>query len=72
MIIPYSWVPKHKYDNHFTARVTSALHDSRRSAPMVMGLFEKQTTQKRRESALKAAGSRMGKAFAAKLFRKES
>jgi hypothetical protein len=37
---------------------------------MVMGLFEKQTTQKRRESALKAAGSRMGKAFAAKLFRK--
>ena len=70
MQTPYSWIPKREPgDSEFKERISEAFRQSYRvTMPNVMGLFERLPPKKRRRTALKAVGSRMGRLFAAKLF----
>jgi hypothetical protein len=65
-------LPKPRLDYGRIA-ISAAIEESKPlRCPTVLGIFERKTTRKRRESAYKASASRMGKAFAEKLFRKEA
>ena len=70
MILPRTWIPKPNYQ--FGARLTDALQASYPvRVPNVTSLFERMRPQSRQFAGRKAAGGRMAKKFADRLFKHE-
>ena len=68
-MIPLRWIPIRAHTSTFKARISEAFRASYPvTMPRAMGLFFRQSPEKRKQNARKSVANRMGERFAAKLF----